>query len=314
MSHNVETMAYTGQVPWHGLGVRVNNDLSPEQMMKAAGLDWNVKAVAGSAKFNGKHIPLPVKGLVRESDGSLLTVITKNWNPVQNSDAFNFFDEFVRAGEMEMHTAGSLRGGKIVWVLAKVNESFEVLKKDKVDSYMLLTNPHLYGKRMSCRSTQIRVVCNNTLDMAFAEKSELLIKFDHRVAFDPDRIKEALGISAAQRKAYKEAATFLATSRAKEEDLVAYFNTVFPKKKAETETKADKDELSKNTALFMDILNKQPGADLFPGTWWNAFNAVTYAFDHVRGKDQNVRLDSAWYGFGANAKAKALKTALDMAS
>ena len=124
MAHMVETMAYAGELPWHGLGVKVIDDLTPEQMMKKAGVDWEVEkqdlvTTAGS-KVKSKQ------ALVRKSDGSVLDVVGKGWNPVQNAEAFNFFEEYVKAGDMQMHTAGSLNDGKMVWALAKTNESFEL--------------------------------------------------------------------------------------------------------------------------------------------------------------------------------------------
>lgn len=310
MSHNVETMAYAGEVPWHGLGTRVSNDLTPEQMMKAAGLDWEVKALAARTRHRGKDISLPVKALVRDTDGEVLTIISKDWNPVQNSEAFAFFDEFVKRGEMEMHTAGSLRNGKIVWVLAKINESFEAIRGDVVDSYLLFTNPHRYGHRMSVRSTQIRVVCNNTLTAAQKTRSDMIIDFNHRVAFDQERVKQALNISSRQRAEYREAATFLASRRASDEKVVEFFRTVFPK----SENAKKKDGDTQYIKRLNETLINQAGADLARGTWWNAFNAVTYYLDHEHGKSIDTRLDNAWYGGGANKKQFALDTAVKMAA
>ena len=152
MAHQVETMAYAGETPWHGLGVPVNNDLTPNQMMQKAGLDWSVEQVDAFVEISGKKVPTGWKALVRSSDNKILTNIGQNWNPVQNEDAFNFFSEYVLAGDMEMHTAGSLKGGEMVWALAKVKESFDLFGGDKVDSYLLFSNPHSYGKSIDILS------------------------------------------------------------------------------------------------------------------------------------------------------------------
>ena len=117
MAHLVETMAYAGEVPWHGLGVPVSNDLTPVQMQEKAGLDWQVREVESFIEFDGKRMPTGQKSLVRETDGKILTNVGENWNPVQNDKAFEFFHEFVLSGDMEMHTAGSLKGGQMVWAL-----------------------------------------------------------------------------------------------------------------------------------------------------------------------------------------------------
>ena len=131
----VETMAYAGEVPWHGLGTKVSNDISIDDMLKESGLDWKVVPVPVFGEYNGQKITSDHQMLVRDSDSKVLTMITDKWNPVQNSEAFEFFRQFVEEGSMEMHTAGSLRDGQWVWCLAKVKESFEPV------SYTHLTLP-----------------------------------------------------------------------------------------------------------------------------------------------------------------------------
>ena len=195
MAHLVETMAYAGQVPWHGLGVPVSNDLTPMQMMEKAGLNWQVREVDNFIEFDGERKFTGQKSLVRETDGKILTTVGENWNPVQNSEAFEFFSEYVLAGDMEMHTAGSLKDGQMTWALAKVKDSFELFKGDQVDSYLLFSNPHQYGKSIDIRFTPIRVVCNNTLTFSLEMKSEKSVKVGHRVEFNASEVKKALGIA-----------------------------------------------------------------------------------------------------------------------
>ena len=170
MSHEVETMAYAGAVPWHGLGFKVNDDLSPQEMMQAAGCDWRVEKapLSYTVDYNGgTTLPVPNKwALVRSSDNSYFDTVGNGWEPLQNEDAFAFFKDFVAKGDMQMHTAGSLRGGKIVWALAKVADTFEPVKGDEIESYILLVNPHIRGKAIEARSTPIRVVCRNTMNFA----------------------------------------------------------------------------------------------------------------------------------------------------
>ena len=163
----VETMAYAGELPWHGLGTKVSENISVDDMMKEAGLDWEVQKVPAYAELNGEKIHSGHDMLIRTSDNTALDMVSGNWNPVQNIEAFEFFDDFVRSGDMQMHTAGSLKGGQIVWGLAKVNDSFELFGGDKVDSYLLFTNPHRFGQSIDVRFTPIRVVCNNTLTLSF---------------------------------------------------------------------------------------------------------------------------------------------------
>ena len=110
----VESMAYAGEVPWHGLGTKVSDDLSPNQIMVKAGLDWQVNKVPTYARVGELEVPTGQEALVRSSDNKVLTQVGKNWYPVQNEEAFEFFSEYCLAGDMSMETAGSLRDGKMV--------------------------------------------------------------------------------------------------------------------------------------------------------------------------------------------------------
>jgi phage/plasmid-like protein (TIGR03299 family) len=319
MAHMVEMigdkaqMAYAGDVPWHGLGTKVPSDLTPEQMLQAAGLDWRVEAYPAIATLpNGEQINTGHSALVRSSDNKVLDVITEDWNPMQNHDAFEFFNDFVSAGDMEMHTAGSLRDGRIVWGLAKVNESFELFGgRDQVDSYLLFTNPHQYGQSIDVRFTPIRVVCNNTLTLSLNSQSKSMVKVSHRREFDADLVKETLGVAREKLDRYKEMAAHLSQKRFNDESIVEYFQRVFP---VLTKKEDSEKELSKSAkAALEDHLDSQPGAELGEGTWWAAFNTVTYMTDHIIGRSVDSRLTSAWYGANKNLKTRALEIAVEMA-
>ena len=315
MAHQVETMAYAGEVPWHGLGVPVSNDLTPVQIMEKAGVDWRVQEVETFIEYNNKKMTTGQKALVRETDGRILTTVGENWNPVQNEDAFNFFAEYCLSGDMEMHTAGSLRDGQMVWALAKVKSDFELFGGDRVESYLLFSNPHQYGKAIDIRFTPIRVVCNNTLTLSLDQKTEKSVKVGHRVEFDANEVKTALGIASDKLANYKEAAEFLGKKKFNMDSYIEYLNTVFPRT-------ADKriqgkglsvDTLSRNARQAHDILHTQPGAEYAEGTWWQAFNSVTYITDHVQGRNADNRLYSSWWGGNQLRKKNALKTAIEFA-
>ena len=315
MAHLVETMAYAGEVPWHGLGVPVSNDLTPAQMMEKAGLDWRVDEVDCYIKTRNGEVKTGQKALVRSTDDRILTTVGENWNPVQNSEAFEFFSEYVLAGDMEMHTAGSLKDGQMTWALAKVKDSFELFKGDKVDSYLLFSNPHQYGKSIDIRFTPIRVVCNNTLTFSLEQQAEKSVKVGHRVAFDASEVKRALGIATSKLNTYKEMAQFLGSKRYTQDNVIEFFNTVFPRtadKRVQGKALAI-DTLSRNAKFCYDALEVQPGAEYAEGSWWQAFNAVTYVTDHVQGRNNDNRLYSNWFGGNELRKRNALKKALEMA-
>lgn len=308
MAHEVETMAYAGEVPWHGLGVKVIDDLTPAQMLEKAGLDWTVEKVPTYIDFNNQKIPTEDSALVRSTDGKILSVVSGEWNPVQNHEAFDFFNDFVMEGDMKMHTAGSLKEGKNVWALAKVDNDFEILNGDKVEPYLLFSNPHEYGKCVDIRFTAIRVVCNNTLTLALGGTSDLVVRLNHRGAFDADMVKRTLGIAKTKMNTYKEAAEFLSTKRYNPETLHNYLKEIFP-----ALSKENKDVMSRPAEQVLAVMDTQPGAEFAPGSWWNAFNGVTFTTDHLLGHTNESRLQSAWYGQNRLRKVKALEKAIEYA-
>lgn len=315
MAHMVETMAYAGETPWHGLGVSVSNDLTPIQMMQKAGVDWNVEEVESFIEFKDDRISTGQKSLVRSTDGHILTNVGKDWKPVQNEEAFDFFNEYVLAGDMEMHTAGSLRDGQVVWALAKIKESFDIFGGDQVDSYLLFSNPHQYGKSVNIRFTPIRVVCNNTLTMSLNDQVQRAVKVGHRTEFNADAVKATLGLAHEKFTKYKEMAEFLGKKRFDMDSLIQYYNQVFP-----TTSREDKkvvktyNDLSRSAQHAFDVLETQPGANFAEGSWWQALNSVTYITDHVQGRNAENRLHSQWFGNNQRRKVQAAENAVKFAT
>ena len=110
---------------------------------------------------------------------------------------------------------------------------------------------------------------------------------------------------------YKEAAQFLSSKQYDDENVVDYFKRVFPV--LTTKGEDSKKELSKSAKLAVDVLDTQPGADKSPGSWQNAFNAVTYLTNHEIGRSNDNRMVSNWYGANRKLNAKALETAVEFA-
>lgn len=307
MAHLVDTMAYAGKTPWHGLGVPVSNDLTVEEMQVASGTDWTVLRDKLYNSRTGQYTGWDA--LVRDRDERQLTLAPPDWHLTQNAQAFAFFREFVEEGNMEMHTAGSLKDGQIVWILAKIKESFTILSRDRVDSYLLFTLPHEYGRSIDIRFTPIRVVCWNTLSLSLntGDVSER-VKLSHRKAFDGEFVKKTLGLSHQRMERYEERAAFLASKRYTNETVKQYVQSVFPQVAS-----AKGDKQSRPATQALDALEKQPGAELGAGTWWQAFNAITFSVDHVMGRTPETRLANAWYGTLRDKKNQALEKALTFA-
>lgn len=316
MSDAVETIAWTGVPPWHQLGKEVSQDLSPDQMQKEAALDWYVEKIPLRYEFDGQKIESEQFALARSSDGLMLDVVkSKNWEPVQNHQAFKFFERFVKHNRMSMEVAGSLRDGKFVFVLAKMNQEFHVGSgtEDQTDGYLLFTNPHQYGRAVDIRLTPIRVVCMNTLQLALTTASNAMVKYNHRHKFDVYEAQSVFQAFLATFDEYRDTARFLADKRYDEQALQRYFDVCFPYIPNIHTRTPQRDRPSANAERAFRIVETQPGAGHSPGTWWNALNAVTYLTDHELGKSPETRLQSAWYGKGEQRKRQALTLAVEYA-
>ena len=305
MIHGKAAMAYVrrsqADVPWHGLGEALPEGATPDEMLQAAQLDWEVEKKKAFVRVGDKEIETGQEALVRTSDSTVLTNVGPGWNPVQNHEAFEFFEKFVEAGEMTMETAGSLKNGQIVWALAKTTDAFRVFEDDVVESYVLFTNPHQYGKTLDIRFTPIRVVCNNTLTLAHTTKagtSQDPIRLNHRQPFDSGKVQDIMVTNRFRLRQYGEMAKMLGSYRAADDDVNDYINELLGNK-----------ELSRTGKKIKANITEQPGADIREGSWWQVFNAVTYTVDHQLGRQDDSRLESAWYGANSKRKWDALELA-----
>lgn len=306
----VETMSFAGEVPWDGVGREINPEQSPKQILKAAGLDWTVEKIPAFVDIGGEQVQIDRSALVRSSDSHILSVVTNEWNPLQNLEAFEFFSEFAKAGKLQMHSAGSLKQGELVWALAKLPESsFTLFEEDTVESYLLFTNPHRFGKSIDIRFVPMRLMCWNSLPMALTNAQISQARVSHRVKFDPVAVKDTLDVALMKMDQYKAAAERLAAKRVTEDDVIVYFNELFPllsKKEDPRET------MSRKARMAFEVLHTQPGAEYGRGTMWQAFNAVLYTIDHLAGRSIDNRLESAWFGHGKDYKSRAIDLALEM--
>lgn len=317
MAHRIETMAYAGATPWHGLGVPVDADIDVDDMLVRAGLDWSVDKVPLHIHRRGGEQAVPGHyALVRNSDDSVLSVVGSTYEPVQNRDALEFFREFCDAGDMTLETAGSLSGGRRVWALASIRDGFRLVGGDEVSGYLLLTNPHTRNEALVAQFTPVRVVCQNTLAMALRGGGSGVFRHRHMAAFDPERARQALGLARVQLAEFHEAATFLAGKRYDRDTVTRFFAATFEPWRADNDD-TPVTELARlpRVAQALDALETQPGADTraAAGTWWGAVNAVTFLADHRLGRSAATRLASAWYGEARQFKLRALARAIDLA-
>lgn len=328
MSANVESMAFVGEVPWHGLGKEVSPDLSPEEMLNEAGLNWQVEqAPLFATNVITKKNDLIItghRGLVRVrklQDGSEqrepIGICGSKYQVTQNETVFKFFDKFMKAGKMKMHTAGALtsNNGTRVWGLAATQKGFKLPGGDQVNGYLLLAHPHIWGESMQIKFTNIRVVCNNTYSAAIADGGGF--RMTHTYAFDATmaaKAEETLGLSTQQLQLFEDQAKLLASKVCKEAEALEYLADLFKVKETAGEEMTAAN-LNRTASLVYDLVETQPGHELKAarGTWWGMFNAVTYAVDHRLGNSRNTALESAWFGSREKLKQRALSRALDFA-
>lgn len=163
MSANVETMFYTREKPWHGLGTRVETAPTSKEALELAGLEWSIDSLP---VFDSKGNVIPgYKANTRSTDGKVMGIVSGRYKVVQNKDAFEFTDALVGEG-ITYETAGSLNGGKRIWLLGKMPERY--ILGEQFEPYICFTNTHDGSGAVRACMTPVRVVCNNTLNMALS--------------------------------------------------------------------------------------------------------------------------------------------------
>jgi phage/plasmid-like protein (TIGR03299 family) len=164
MSANVEVMFYTREKPWHGLGTKVASALSSREALSASGLDWKV---VQRAIITEDGITIDgYKANVRDIDNKILGVVTDRYKVVQNKEAFAFTDDLLGNG-VRYETAGSLQEGRKTWMLAKLPNEY-IMLGDRISPYLVFSNTHDGSGAIRVAMTPIRVVCQNTLNLALS--------------------------------------------------------------------------------------------------------------------------------------------------
>lgn len=322
MSHEFETGFFLHDPAWHGLGTVLDTPPSIEEALRLSGLDWTVRVEKTFLSDGREAIG---QATVRESDNSILGHVGPDYSVLQNKEAFDWFEPLVSDGSVVLDAAGSLRNGKRVWVLGRIGKDpIEIVKGDPVLSYILLANSHDGTLAARCGFTPVRVVCANTLAAALDSAAGKLIKVTHRgdMKGTLEKIRDIMDLARREFVATTEQYQALASRQVSRDDLEKYVRKVFkvtpPKHallKAELTGKPIRE--NQNYQLLGRIVplfehgrgNDMPGVK---GTWWGAYNAVSEFLTHERGREQETRVDSLWFGQGAALNRKALNIALEM--
>lgn len=345
MAHQIETMAYVGQTPWHGLGNQLTQNQPIEVWAQQAGMDWRIESSDVSymaENERGQNIIMPFseqRVLYRSDTHAPLSVVSQRFQEVQPRDILEFYRDLTEQSGFELETAGVLEGGKKFWALAKTGQSTALKGKDVSNGYILLATACDGTLATTAQFTSIRVVCNNTLAIALKgqNSSAGVVKVPHSTKFDADKIKQQLGVSVrawdehmyemkqlAQRKVtQQEAAAFFDqvfnanSNPAYQDNIIRFnrnnnFNPFTPSNDNKTEPNA------RAMSKVMTMFNGQGrGAELASAkdTAYGLLCSITEFVDHERRAiSTDHRMDSAWFGAGANIKQRGLEQALRMVS
>ena len=324
MSHELTTrtngrteMAFVGETPWHGLGQRLEEGASIETWTQAAGMDWRVQRsnVRYHTSHDGSGEPFfwdDNHVLFRSDTKAPLGLVSKDYKTVQPRQVLEFFRDLVGANGYQLHTAGTLFGGRRFWALARVCADVPVVGDDRIGGFLLLSSSCDGTARTEARETTVRVVCNNTLTMAVSGKPAA-VAVSHRSRFDAEAVKRRLGLARENFGQFVEAARVLSGIRLgarSAEDFVAGLLRDTGTVTAKDVEKSD--AFGRIVALFdgSAMGGRLAGAN---GTAWGLLNAVTEYVDHGRAKTVDGRLASAWFGPGEQLKSEAFRRALTLA-
>ena len=224
MAALVEPMMYVREVPWHGLGTKVNDAPTSKEAIKLAELDWNVNPTV-IYDANGKEIS-GYKANMRDSDQSILGIVSDRYQIVQNSEAFEFTDSLLDEGVV-YETAGSLRDGKQIWLLARMPST--TILGDDVDPYLCFTNTFDGSGAIKVCMTPVRVVCNNTLNLALeTTKRSWSTRHIGDLAGKLHQAKETLGLAQEYMKKLDEDADRLANTKLSDAEIESIVSFIFP--------------------------------------------------------------------------------------
>ena len=309
----VENMMFVGETPWHGLGNKVDEGIMIGDAIVAAGLDWEV-GLKDLQTTDG--VPVSHRATYRKTDGSILGVVGPRYTPLQNKDAFDWFQPFLDANECSIHTAGSLHEGQKVWVLAQLNrDNSEIVRGDEVCKFILLSNSHDGSTAIRVGYTPIRVVCVNTLAFAHSHTNSKLIRIRHTRSSQKnlESVRDIMDNINAEFEATAEQYRFLASRNFNQKDVEKYVKVVLGIEKT-----ADEDIKTRTRNIMDDILTRINGpkqsATNVSGTWWAAYNGFNEYLNYGKGRTTDNRLDSLWFGQNANDNMSALKTAMEFAN
>jgi phage/plasmid-like protein (TIGR03299 family) len=336
MAHMIDTstgqaaIAYVGDAPWHKLGQRLTRGADLETWRREAGLAYTVERTPVlfqrvDADASDRIEAMEGRDVLYRSDsGAALSVVSHGYHVVQPGEVLDFFGRLAEAGGFELETAGALSDGKRVWGLARVNDGAPVVGQDMVRPYLLLATSYDGTMATVAKFTAIRVVCNNTLTMAAGSSMEeaggqseqdttevpvvQCVRVPHAQKFDAAAVRQQLGIVVSVWERWLVEAKLLAevsVTEAQADKLVA--GLLSPIQRGSKGQPMPDVRTGKGYQRIMSLFGgEQVGAGLAgKGNAWALLNACTEYVDHERGRSDDTRMTSAWFGTGDDLKLRA---------
>jgi phage/plasmid-like protein (TIGR03299 family) len=319
-------MMYVGEVPWHGLGQQLKDPPTAEEAIKAAGLDWRVGLKPVCTMSGGIWYEIPEKYAIVREDlwGSercpIFATVTGTYVPLQNDEAFGFFDGLIDRKLATYETAGALGEGERVWVMARLKEDIYIGGKDEVQRYILLANGHNAATAVRIILTPVRVVCQNTLSWAVqSAKTEFRVHHGADMHRKLDAARGQLDTILRQYDVVADRFDAMVKRAMPKQDLQKYLDVVFPLpnrgRLSERNYEAAIAEVERHKKGSAELFengsgNREPG---IRGSLWAAYNGVTDWADHrMRFKSRYQRFNSLFFGEAGRIKTRALRSALDL--
>lgn len=323
MAHELAStndIAFVGETPWHGLGSKLPKNQPIEIWQKAAGMDFEIKqtdVLFNAANGDGNMLNLRCNKeatvLYRSDNNEALSVVSKRYKVVQPKDVLGFYRDLVSVSGFELETAGVLKGGKKLWALAKTGQETMLSGLDKVKGYLLLATSCDGSLATTAQFTSIRVVCNNTLQMAVGDNLGA-VRVPHSTIFDPVAVKQSLGLGVTAWDEFSAKIKAMSNRPVNKFEAMSYLVNVLGDPVLPLNDQPNQKAIQSVYALYAGE-GKGSRMQSANGTAWGLVNSVTeYVDSHRRARNQDYRLDSAWFGQGAQIKQKGFEAALALAA
>lgn len=313
VSNGRANIAYTGNVPWRGLGFQVKPDQDIDTWRAAAGLNWEALKAPTYYEVDDRTVDTGEFALYRSDTGARLGTVSQAYREVQPAEVLDFFRHYVEnIGAFQMDTVGSLKGGKHIWGLAKARDGFfEAPGGDVVQRYLLMATSYDKTMATTIQQTSIRVVCNNTLTAAFMQgerRVDPVVRVSHHAKFDGVKVRESM-LFDQQWAGFTEAVGRWADRHVDRSESDDFFRSVFEMKQPIDDKERAKQQIK--LVELHEVFQTAPGQELESArdSVWGLVNTVTYLVDHKLGQNADNRMTQAWFGQRRYMKRRAIEAA-----